>query len=150
MMLISRLKDRRFCAFCKGSRRVYLKKHIDLTNVLGAMVFAVAASVVVYGSLDPRGAIFFGIGLILGEVFVHSRWRASVICRLCGFDPVIYKRSPQLAAKAVRRFYEQKVEDPEFILSKSPLLEVRRRMREQERKKQMIGQPRLPVIDQRT
>lgn len=157
-MIFSRLRDRRFCAFCKASRTIYLKKHIDVTNVVGALVFALVGGFVSWGQPDLRAVIFFGAGLVLAEVFVYMRWRASIVCTMCGFDPIIYKRSPEKAAATVRSFFNERMDDPEFILSKSPLLELRRKLRAQQRKKDAYqeflsrsssGHRRVPVIDPR-
>lgn len=136
MQLISRLRDQRYCAFCKSPRRVYLKKHISLTNVAGAILLSLGISYAIYGRPDPSLLGIFCFFTVVGEIFVYSRWRASLVCRLCGFDPVVYKRSPEEASKQVRAFFEEQIEKPGFILSKSPLLELRRRMHEQERRKQ--------------
>ncbi|NJM10451.1 MAG: hypothetical protein HC883_06285 [Bdellovibrionaceae bacterium] len=134
MRLISRLRGRCFCAFCKAERKVYVKKHVDLTNVVGAILLSMAVSQAYWGAPDPRSLVLFCLTIVVLEVFVYLRWRASIICNLCGFDPVIYKRSPELAAQRVRAFYQEREETPEFWLSRSPLLERKRQGRVQERK----------------
>ena len=138
MPLISRLRGRCYCAFCKTERSVYVKKHIDMTNVLGAMILAVAVAFVYYGEPDPRFVVLFGLFVLLGEAFVYLRWRASMVCKLCGFDPLVYKRSPERAAQGVREFYQEKSAKPEFLLSRSPLIEVHRREKRQQRRQQMV------------
>lgn len=139
MQLFSRLRDQRYCAFCKSARRVYLKKHISLTNVAGAILLSVGMSYAIYGRPDPSLLGIFCFLTVAGEMFVYSRWRASLVCKLCGFDPVVYKRSPEEASKQVRAFFEEQIEKPGFILSKSPLLELRRRLQEQERRRQTVS-----------
>lgn len=158
MKLFSRLFERRYCAFCKSPRRVYAKKHIDLTNVLGAALLAGVVSLAVYGQVEPRALLFFCVVTGLGETFVFLRWRLSLVCRLCGFDPVVYKRSPAEAAARVRRFFENQIANPKFQLTKSPLLDLHRRMRVNERKvlerrlaierkkSQLSSRPRSPVV----
>jgi hypothetical protein len=135
MRLISRLRDHRYCAFCKASRRVYLKKHIDLTNVVGAIAFSLVFTFAYWAAPDPRGLMIFSSFIGVAEIFVYMRWRMSVTCSLCGFDPVLYKKSHERAAARVREFFQQQVENPEFWLTKSPLLQVQKRIRENERKK---------------
>lgn len=156
MTLISRLRDHRYCAFCKSQRRVYLKKHIDLTNVLGSILLSGAIAHAYYGQPDPRGLVIFCILIGFGELFVFLRWRVAVVCRLCGFDPVLYKRSPEQASNRVREFFTKQMNNPEFQLSKSPLVKLHRQMRENERarmmrelmgiKKQSSPRP-VPVVD---
>lgn len=133
MKLISRLRGRCFCAFCKAERKVYVKKHIDLTNVVGAILLAMAVGQAYYGAPDPRALVIFCMTILILEVFVYMRWRASIICTLCGFDPLVYKRSPEQAAQMVRAFYKEKNDNPEFWLSRSPLVERKRKERVKER-----------------
>jgi hypothetical protein len=134
MGLFSRLRGRCFCAYCKAERRVYVKKHVGLTNVLAASAFAMAITYSQWGVPDPRGLVIFCVFIVGAEVFVYSRWRASMICKLCGFDPLIYKRSPEQAAQKVRQFFDERQQDPKFQMSRSPLLEIQRQRSNQERK----------------
>lgn len=135
MRLISRLRDHRYCAFCRASRRVYVKKHIDMTNVVASIAFALVLTYSFWGEVDPRGLVFFGLFVVAAEIFVYMRWRLGIVCRLCGFDPVLYKHSPEKASARVRAFFAENADAPEFWLTKSPLLEVQRRLREHERQK---------------
>lgn len=134
MKLFSRLRGRCFCAFCKAKRKIYVKKHIDLTNVLSALLLATAVGQVYWGQPDPRALVIFCVTLLFSEIFVYLRWRSSLVCTLCGFDPILYKRSPQLAAARVRAFYKEREHDPGFWLTRSPLLEQQREKRSRERK----------------
>lgn len=122
-------RERRYCAFCKAPRRIYWKKHISLTNVLAAIAFSGAAMFSIWSEVDGRGLVILGVFLVGAEVFVYMRWRVGVVCQLCGFDPVLYKKSPALAAERVRRFFKEQAENPSFWLTKSPLLDVHRRIR---------------------
>jgi hypothetical protein len=87
-----------------------------------------------WGTPDPRGIVIFLVFIGIAEMFVYSRWRASLVCKLCGFDPIVYKRSPEEAAQGVRKFFEEQKQDPRFHLSRSPLLELQKRITERERK----------------
>lgn len=153
MKLFSRLRDHRYCAFCKSPRRVYLKKHVDLTNVVAGMLLSAAATLAYWGEVDPRGIMMFCLIMGLSEFFVYLRWRVAVVCKLCGFDPVVYKRSPAKAAGLVREFFEQRIDNPSFQLSKSPLLELQRRQRAHERKllelRSAVVPMKAPVVDPR-
>jgi hypothetical protein len=121
-------REHRYCAFCKAKRKVYLKKHVGPTNVLAAFAFALVTTFAVWGEADPRGLVLLGCYLVGAEVFVRLRWRIGVVCKMCGFDPVLYKKSPKLAAERVRRFFAEQAKNPEFFLTSSPLLEVHRRL----------------------
>lgn len=135
MGIISRLHDDCFCAFCKAPRRVYTNKHVGLTNVVGALLLSTGITFAVYGELDPRGLMLFGLTMVVSEIFIYMRWRSSLVCRLCGFDPLIYKRSPAAASAKVREFYEKAAQDPNFLLSRSPLVARQKAQRQAERQK---------------
>lgn len=46
----------------------------------------------------------------------------KMICDICGFDPVLYKRSPQRAADLVKIFLEKRKTDPQMLLKPYPKL----------------------------
>lgn len=56
------------------------------------------------------------------------------MCRMCGFDPVLYKRSRERARLRVKEFFRDQIENPEFWLTKSPLLLIQKKIRENEKK----------------
>lgn len=134
MWLFSRLRDQRYCAFCRTLRHVYAKRHIDLTNVLAALAFSVSVTFVVWGEVHPSSLMVFGIFLAISEMFIQLRWRSAIVCKMCGFDPILYKKSPARASLRVKQFFKDQVENPEFWLTKSPLLSVQKKIREQEKK----------------
>ena len=134
MKLISRLRGRCFCAFCKAERKVYVKKHVDLTNVVGAVLLAMTAGQAYWGAPDPRAILVFCLVVTGMEIFVYMRWRSSIVCALCGFDPLVYKQSPARASELVKAFYKEREEDPSFWLTRSPLLERQKAARLNQRK----------------
>jgi hypothetical protein len=135
MRIFSRLRDHRFCAFCKTQRRVYIKKHADLTNVVGALLLSLAVTLFAWGGPDPRGFVLFCFAISVSEVFVYLRWRFNVVCSMCGFDPLVYKRSPARASALVKEFFEANKNDPKFWMTRSPLVKLQMRIRLQERQK---------------
>jgi hypothetical protein len=134
MKMISRRQRRCFCAFCKAPRKIYKKKHVNLTNVVAGIMLAMALSAAYYGQPDPRGLVVFCTFMVISEIFVYLRWRTSLVCRLCGFDPITYKRSPEAAARLVREFFNSKSEDPSFHMSRSPLLKLQKQRKVRERR----------------
>jgi hypothetical protein len=134
MWPFSRLRSERFCAYCKAKRRIYNKKHVTLTNVAGAVIFALFSTYAYAGGPDPVGIMIFCIFILLAEIFVYMRWRMSIVCSLCGFDPILYKRSPAKASARVAEFFKEQVENPKFWLSKSPLLKHQKMIRLHEKK----------------
>lgn len=75
---------------------------------------------VIWEDFNPKAGVFFVFFLIMSEIFVQTRWRLSVICQSCGFDPVLYLKNRELSAQKVKAFIEERNAKPENIL-KSPL-----------------------------
>lgn len=107
-----------FCAFCKSPRRIYRKKNISLVNILGSALAAAVVMFAIWQQYDPRVMIAFVICLAVSEVFVKIRWRLSVVCRQCGFDPVLYLKKPELAAEKVKIQLDLRKQDPKYLLAK--------------------------------
>jgi hypothetical protein len=105
-----------YCAFCKIERKVYTNKHLDLLAVLSLVGFGIILTFAVFKELDPRGLAIVGTLLIMGELFSQTKWRTAMICRNCGFDPVVYVRNPEQAGLKIKAFLEKRSESPEHLL----------------------------------
>lgn len=116
-----------YCAFCKTERMVYRKKHISLLNIFAATMGAGALMYTIWQKFDPRALFIFVVFLAIAEVFIQMRWRITLVCKHCGFDPALYVRAPEQAAKKVQLFLEHKKNDPNALLSKPVKLQPRRR-----------------------
>ena len=113
-------KDKAYCAFCKSPHWVYRKRHAQFVNWMLAGVMSLLTGFVLYQDLDLRSVMFLGIYIAMAEAFIHLRWRLSVLCHECGFDPFLYKKSPHQAAQKVKYTLEQREKKPENYL-KPPL-----------------------------
>lgn len=67
---------------------------------------------------DPRFLVILAVFLGLTESFIQIRWRLSVFCKQCGFDPVLYVKDPEKAAAKVREQLAKRREDPALFLAK--------------------------------
>lgn len=105
-----------YCAFCKVERKVYACKHLGLLDILGLVLLGIICTFVVFKSLDVRGLGFIGVLLLIGEGFAQAKWRTSMVCRNCGFDPVIYVKSPEQAGLKIKAFLEARAESPAHLL----------------------------------
>lgn len=114
-----------------------MKKHLSWTDVVGSFLFAGLLTLVVWRQLDPRGIIVFVSLLIVAELLTHLRWRVGLPCANCGFDPLLYGRRPQAASERVRRVFERRQGQADFLLTANGLIETQRRMQKayQKRKK---------------
>lgn len=91
---------------------------MGLINLLGSALAAMVFMYILWHEFDPRVMIIFVICAAVSEVFVKLRWRLSVVCRVCGFDPVLYLKKPELAAEKVKFQLEARKQDPKYLLSK--------------------------------
>ena len=57
---------------------------------------------IVWGDLEPKAVIVLAVCLMFSEVFVHMRWRMTMSCPHCHFDPLLYKRNRALASANVK------------------------------------------------
>ena len=114
------MSDRKscYCAFCKSERKVYMKKNVSFVNMFAALSFSLIATYVIWQKFEPDGVYFFIMLLVIQEAFIQFRWRLNLVCEQCGFDPLVYRKNPALAAEKVRLHLERRNTDPRFMLSR--------------------------------
>lgn len=117
--------EKRICAFCHLPIKVYLKKDLTLGEGLLTMGLCGFFCVLLWGQISEF--VFFAGLVVLGimQIFVRMRWRASLICSHCGFDPLIYKKAPAEAARRVNRFIKRRNENPSYLLRSKPKIPKR-------------------------
>ncbi|MBC7464958.1 MAG: hypothetical protein H7256_03110 [Bdellovibrio sp.] len=82
-----------------------------------ALIFlSVLITHVVYKSFDPRGLAIVGLFLLVGEIFTQVKWRASMTCQNCGFDPVLYVKDQEQAGLKIKAFLERRADSPAHLL----------------------------------
>jgi hypothetical protein len=107
-----------FCAFCKTPRHVYRKKRIGAFDILACALGALTVMGLVFQQWDPRVFLFFVGFLAMAEIFIQLRWRVSVVCQHCGFDPLLYLKKPDEAAEKVKLHLERRKNDPATLLAR--------------------------------
>jgi hypothetical protein len=117
MGLFKPIKQDCFCAFCKSQRKVYVKKRISAINVFSSALVAGIVTVAIFHAWDPRFFLFFVLFLAISETFLQVRWRISMVCKHCGFDPVLYVKDTQKAAEKVKIRLDQRKSDPVTMLA---------------------------------
>lgn len=116
--LIAKDRIKALCAFCKSERRINRKKNLSLSDYIAAGICSLIAMAVIFKDVDPRMFIFFVFFIAVGEFFVQIRWRMGVVCPHCGFDPVLYLRSPDKAAAKVTLRLDERRNNPEMLLAR--------------------------------
>lgn len=107
-----------YCAFCRTPRRIYKRRSIGLLNFISAAAVAVLVMYLFWQNFDPRVLVVFAICLATAETFVQVRWRLSVSCKQCGFDPVLYVKDPEKAAHKVTEHLQRRRQDPKYMLAR--------------------------------
>lgn len=112
--------DKRYCAFCGTERRVYTKKLISLNNVFWSFILSVTLSILFWWDLDPKGLIIFPLLIGLCELWILLRWRLSITCNYCGFDPILYATDRPKVVEQVKKFRQEKTLSNGFGFPKKP------------------------------
>lgn len=118
MNLFRRAKYNCYCAFCRSPRRVTRQRHIGLMNVIASFLVSAVMMEVFWAQFDPRAVVFFAFCLAIAEMFIQFRWRFSIACKICGFDPVLYLKDPAKAVSVVTEKLEVRRNSPEKILAR--------------------------------
>ncbi len=122
-----------FCAYCKSPRRIFRARGLTAVHVLGCLIFSAAISMWFRSIFDVFFLVLFASFAVIAEVVLRLRWRMSIQCEVCGFDPALYVQSQEKAAEKVKSFYEKKKLDPLFLLKSHPAIEARVNKRRQAR-----------------
>ena len=108
------------CVFCKLSRRVYKKREVSILDVSVLLFVTGLFAFLIWGGPDLRSLIFFMTLAFTLQIFVRMRWRESVKCPHCGFDPVLYKENSEQAALKVKDFMDIRKNNPKYLLKPQP------------------------------
>ena len=119
-MSLFQTRKRCYCAFCRTERIVYTKRRMDVFNVLAAAAAATVVMLAIWGTMEPKAMLIFVAFLAIGETFVQIRWRLNIVCKECGFDPVLFLKDTEAAAQKVRLTLELRKSNPASLL-KAPL-----------------------------
>jgi hypothetical protein len=111
-------KDSGFCAFCREPRVIYRKKSLNLFNIASSLLGTAVVSYLVWQEFDPRAVVIFVFMLAITEIFLQIRWRMTIMCRHCGFDPALYLKDTDAAVQKVQAHLEKRRNDPHFILAR--------------------------------
>jgi hypothetical protein len=101
-------------------QKIYAKKHV---NIFELFMFAGVGAIVTYlvwQDFHIAGAMIFVVLASAAEWVHRLRWRYSIKCKHCGFDPLLYKVNPEEAAKTVKAFLANRKKDPLYMLKPQP------------------------------
>lgn len=118
--MIKSHSESRICVFCKLSHRVYLKKEVSIFDGLILMVVTGFMAFALWDGPDLRSMLIFMSLAFVMQVFLRVRYRESVKCPHCGFDPILYGQDHERAATKVKVFLEQRKDNPQYMLRAQP------------------------------
>jgi hypothetical protein len=111
-----RLTENVYCAFCKLKHVVYRAKHVHWTNVLLAAGLSFLMMWGFFQGVDGRVVVFFSAFIIVAETFVYFRWRFSLRCPHCAFDPILYKTDRKKCVAVVRSHLDELQKSGKYLL----------------------------------
>ena len=135
MRLFRSSRERRLCAFCGAEHGIYRKAHVSMFDVVLCAFVGILVMAPITNSLDPRGIAIGAVFIGFAELFVSLRHRVSLKCGRCGFDPIIYRRSQEQAAKLVREHLARRAANPAHLLSEPIIAAGQRAARDKARAK---------------
>lgn len=103
------------CAFCGHPRKIYTQKRAGWLHILFSLIISMFFMWSYWQTWDLRAGLVFLTCVSFMEILVHFRWRLSLLCRQCGFDPLLYLKNPNLAAEQVKLYLERRKNDPAFL-----------------------------------
>jgi hypothetical protein len=97
---------------------VYSKRNIGLSDIFASALGAGVAMYGIFQEFDPRVMLIFVAFLALAETFVQIRWRMTIVCKYCGFDPVLYLKDSLKASAKVKIRLDERRQDPATLLAR--------------------------------
>ncbi|OQW46863.1 MAG: hypothetical protein A4S09_02850 [Proteobacteria bacterium SG_bin7] len=109
-----------YCAFCKSPRKYFIHKSLRPIHYVQAALLSTLLMYLIWSEFEARVFLIMAALLIALELGLLVRWRLYISCSKCGFDPVLYRKDPEIASKKVTQFMERYAADPQFELLPNP------------------------------
>ena len=97
-----------YCAFCRSPHWVYRRKRLGALHFFFSLITSAVSSLIIFSEILPQMILFFVFCLVVVEIFMQIRWRMSLVCKQCGFDPILYRKDTNKAAGQVKDFLEKR------------------------------------------
>ena len=97
----------------------------------------------IWRGFDARVTVIFVIFIAVAEVFVRTRWRMSLPCPHCGFDPLLYKTNRPEAVKRVKaKLDDLRLSGKHLLKQNNPFLHIPKVEMSKDKHPQDIQAPR--------
>lgn len=87
-----------------------------MLQILFIAILSLATSILIRPEVDHYFLFILFAQLSIGEMMVRMKYRASLSCPNCGFDPVVYKRDYKKARALVQAKLIARKNDPSLLL----------------------------------
>jgi hypothetical protein len=101
-----------------------MQKHVKSFEIAISMAGSFLVMLLIFQTFDFRVLVFFAISVSVLEFLVQLKYRLSMSCPQCGFDPLLYMKSKQQACDQVKAHLEARKNDPAVYLSQRPSLNL--------------------------
>lgn len=116
-----------YCAFCKSPRKYFVHKNLRAVHYVQAALLSTLFMYLIWGTFEAKVFLILATLLVAIELGLLIRWRLYIVCSKCGFDPVLYRKDPEIAAQKVLQFMERYDVDPKYELLPHPKRNLHRR-----------------------
>lgn len=98
------------------------RKGVGFTQIAASALSAGLITMAIWHEPDARGLVVFAFCSAVAEIVMQMRWRMSLLCPTCGFDPVLYLKDPAKAAAQVKGHMDTRRRDPTSLFKPQPQL----------------------------
>ena len=82
--------------------KIFAVKNVGIKHLFIALSLSSVLSYAFWEMMHFYSGLFFCAYIIATEFFLRARWRSKIICKNCGFDPILYKKNQVAAVEAVK------------------------------------------------
>lgn len=93
---------------------------MHLFEVMALAVAGAITSYLIWQDFHWASVFLFAAFVLVTELAYQMRWRQSIKCKGCGFDPITYKKDPEQASRDVKAYLEMRKQDPLYLLKPQP------------------------------
>lgn len=113
-----------YCAFCRSDRSILSQSHVQFFEIVICFAASLILMLIFWQQFNFKFIPIFALLIVFTEFLIQIKQRLLLTCPHCGFDPVLYKRSPGQCAEKVKLHLQKRQNDPSTLLSKKPKLDL--------------------------
>ncbi len=107
-----------YCAFCRSPKKVHTTKSLRFHHVILSAVTAMIMVYFVKREIHPAGFVVFVLLMLICEFFLKIRWRMGIVCRHCGFDPVLYMKDLDKTVDQVKNHLDKRRQSSTYLMTR--------------------------------